>query len=179
MLQETLYIGQWCLRLLQSRHLGTSQFSQSPSAALSYFSESHGQSEISSLSKVILVLGKARSCMVLYLGCRGCWVTWVIWCFTNKLHKTWCMSRAVVVMRLPITSCPQLQLFSLYCISLNQQKTLKCYKWERDLKRFLPLPYFLSSRQYFKWETNMYGGNEMATLLMKHTWAQNCKQAPN
>ena len=34
------------------------QFSQSPSAALSYFPESHCQSEISSLSKVILVLEK-------------------------------------------------------------------------------------------------------------------------
>ena len=37
------------------------QFSQSPSAALSYFPEFHQWSEISSLSKVILVLGKARS----------------------------------------------------------------------------------------------------------------------
>ena len=37
------------------------QFSQSPSAALLYFSESHRWSEVPSLSKVILVLGKARS----------------------------------------------------------------------------------------------------------------------
>ena len=47
------------------------QFSQSPSAALSYFPESHRQSEISSLSNVIVVLGKARSCRVQNLGCRG------------------------------------------------------------------------------------------------------------
>ena len=40
------------------------QFSQSPSAALSYFPESYQQSEISSLSKVILVLGKAKCCRV-------------------------------------------------------------------------------------------------------------------
>ena len=40
------------------------QFSQSPSAALLYFPESHLQSETSSLSKVILILGKARSCRV-------------------------------------------------------------------------------------------------------------------
>ena len=60
------------------------QFSQSPSAALSYFPESHWWSEISSLSKVILVLGKARSCRVPNQGCRGSWVTWMIWCFTNK-----------------------------------------------------------------------------------------------
>ena len=47
------------------------QFSQLPSAAPSYFPESHWQSEISSLSKVILVLGKARSLRVPNLGCRG------------------------------------------------------------------------------------------------------------
>ena len=47
------------------------QFSQSPSAAPSYFPESHWQFEIPSLSKVILVLGKARSLRVPNLGCRG------------------------------------------------------------------------------------------------------------
>ena len=36
-----------------------------------YFLESHGGSEISLLSKVILVLGKARSCRALNLGCMG------------------------------------------------------------------------------------------------------------
>ena len=36
------------------------QFSQSPLAALSYFPESHGWSEMSSLSKVILIWVKAR-----------------------------------------------------------------------------------------------------------------------
>ena len=47
------------------------QFSQLPSAALMYFPEYHQLSEISSLSKVILVLEKARSHRVLNLGCRG------------------------------------------------------------------------------------------------------------
>ena len=47
------------------------QFSQTPSAARSYSPESHWQSEISSLSKVILVLGKARSHRAPSLGCRG------------------------------------------------------------------------------------------------------------
>ena len=42
-----------------------------PSAATSYFPESHRWSEISSLSKVILVLGKARSLRMPNLGCRG------------------------------------------------------------------------------------------------------------
>ena len=45
------------------------QFSQSPYAAPLYFFESHRQSEISSLSKVILVLGKSRSHRAPNLGC--------------------------------------------------------------------------------------------------------------
>ena len=44
---------------------------ESPSAAPLYFFESHWGSEISSLSKVIVVLGKARSHRVLNLGCSG------------------------------------------------------------------------------------------------------------
>ena len=47
------------------------QLSQSPSAVPLYFPESHLQSEISSLSEVIVVLGKARSHRVPNLGCRG------------------------------------------------------------------------------------------------------------
>ena len=55
----------------------------------SYFPESHQQSEMSSLSKVILVLGKSRSHRVQNLSCRCSWVTW---CFTKKLcrrHDAW------------------------------------------------------------------------------------------
>ena len=71
-IQEASYIGQLYLSPLQSRHLwDLTHFSQSPSAAPSYFPESHWQSEISSLSKVILVLGKARSHRAPNLGCRG------------------------------------------------------------------------------------------------------------
>ena len=76
----------------------------------SYFPESQWLSEISSFSKVNLVLGKTRSCKVPNLGCSGglshlgnlifCWKT---------LHKMWCISRHVVVMKLPITRCPLLQ----------------------------------------------------------------------
>ena len=80
-------MGQWCLGPLQSRHLGTSHSSpsissfvqstlqhpllESPSAAPLYFPESPWLSEISSLSKVISVLGKTRSHRVSHLGCRG------------------------------------------------------------------------------------------------------------
>ena len=93
-IKETLYLGQWRLSPLQSGHVGTSQFAQSPSAAPSYFPESHQWSEISSLSKVNLVLGKARNRRMLNLGWNGGrgWVTWVIWCFTKKpctRHDAW------------------------------------------------------------------------------------------
>ena len=46
------------------------QFSQSPSAAPLDFPESHQQSEISSLSKAILVLRKARNRRASNLGCQ-------------------------------------------------------------------------------------------------------------
>ena len=46
------------------------QFSQLPSAAPLYFPESYWCSEISSILKVILVLGKARSHRAPNLGCR-------------------------------------------------------------------------------------------------------------
>ena len=47
------------------------QFSQLPLAAPSYFPDSHQWSEISSLSKVILVWGKARSCRAWNLSFSG------------------------------------------------------------------------------------------------------------
>ena len=47
------------------------QFSQSPSAVLLHFTERHRQSEISSISKVILVVGKARSLRAPNMGSRG------------------------------------------------------------------------------------------------------------
>ena len=86
-IQETLYTGQWCLSPLQSRNLGTSHSSlstsstvqntlqnpllKSPPAALLCCPESHQWSEICSLSKVILVLGKCISQRAPNLGHRG------------------------------------------------------------------------------------------------------------
>ena len=75
-IQKTLYIAQWCLSLLQSRHLGPHTFSQLPSAALLYFSESHQQFEISSISKVVLFWGKARSHRAPLLGYRDAQSPW-------------------------------------------------------------------------------------------------------
>ena len=46
------------------------------------FPESQWWLEISSLSKVILVLGKTKSHQIQAVG--G-WVTWVSWCFTKKI----------------------------------------------------------------------------------------------
>ena len=37
-------------------------------------------------------MGKARICSAPNLGCRGRWITWVIWCFTKILcrrHDAW------------------------------------------------------------------------------------------
>ena len=68
-IQETLYIGQRHLSFFQSRHLGTSHSCYCYPVV--YFPESHRWSEISSLSKLILVFGEARSCRAPYLGCRG------------------------------------------------------------------------------------------------------------
>ena len=64
-----MYIGQWRLSPLQSRPLGTSHSSPNRHQ-LPYRIFLNQWSEISSLSNVILVLGKARSCRVPNLGCR-------------------------------------------------------------------------------------------------------------
>ena len=82
-LQETLYIGQWCLSPLQSRHVGTSHSSPNCHQLPHCIFLNLINRQISSLSKVILLLRKARSCKVSNLGCRVLgdrWVTWVIWC---------------------------------------------------------------------------------------------------
>ena len=64
-IEEPLYTEQW--RFSPSK-VGTLNLTQSPSPALLYFPESHRQSEVSSFSKMILVLGKARSLRAPNLG---------------------------------------------------------------------------------------------------------------
>ena len=72
------------------------QFSQSPSAAPSYFPKSHQRAEISSLEKVILFLGKNRSPRVPNLGCRGTELPTGNLMFCQKsLYKMWYMSTHV------------------------------------------------------------------------------------
>ena len=72
-----------------------------------YFPESHPWSEISSLSKVILVLEKARSHRAPNLGCGvGGSHLGDLMFHQKALQEMWCMSGCVVVMKLPITSFP-------------------------------------------------------------------------
>ena len=86
------------------------QFPQTPSAVLSYFPETHGWSEISSLSKVVLVLGKARSCRCQIWAVGGLSLLGILITHQNTLHKMWCVSGCIVMMKLPITICPELGL---------------------------------------------------------------------
>ena len=69
-IQETLYVGQWCLSPLQSRHLGTSHSSSSCHQLPCHILLNVTDSLKSSLTKVILVFGKARNCRPPNLGSR-------------------------------------------------------------------------------------------------------------
>ena len=73
-----------------------SQFSQLPSAAPSYFPESHQWSEISYLSKVILVLWKATSLRAPHLGCKGAESPGWFDVLPKTLHEMWCLSGHIV-----------------------------------------------------------------------------------
>ena len=83
-IQETLYVEQWCLSPLQSRHLGTLPSSPNCHQLLP---EPHRQSEISSLSKVILVLGKARSHRAPNLGHSGADLSDLMFCQKNCMRR--------------------------------------------------------------------------------------------
>ena len=133
-IQETLSIGQWCLSLLERRHLGTSHTSpsvsftvqnspqnpllESPSAAPLDGLESHQLSEISSLLKVSLVFGKVRSHRAPNLG-------W--WEMSHQGHV---MFHQKTEQAHPCDeavnhqfSCPQTWLFLSYCISEPTKNT--------------------------------------------------------
>ena len=92
-IQETLHMEQWCLSPLQSKHLRTSHSSPNGhQLPPSHFPESHWRSEISSLSKVTLILGKAGSHRVPYLGWRV--AESPVWSDVSPktLQDKWCMS---------------------------------------------------------------------------------------
>ena len=65
------------------------QFSQLPSAVPTYFPVSHWWSEISSISKAILFLGRARSCRTPNVGYRG--AESAGWCDVFSKKTTWDM----------------------------------------------------------------------------------------
>ena len=88
---------------------------------LLYFPEFHGQSEISSLSKVILVLGKAGSYRAPNLGCRGAGSPGWFDVLPKTLHEMWCISRHIVVMRLPTTKFPTAVAFWIILIVSGQE----------------------------------------------------------
>ena len=120
-----MYIGQWHVSPLQSRDLRTQHSSprvsstlqntlqnpllELPSAVPLYFPESHRQTENSSLSKVLLVLWKARSHRVPNLGCGGAespgWfgvsqkISW------DMMHeRVHCLMKLPVINQLPIAA---------------------------------------------------------------------------
>ena len=106
-IQETLYIWQWHLSLLQIRIL---DLNSSPSCPqLPHCSFLNLISSVKSLPfQRCFSFGKSQMSQGNKSGLQGRWVTWVIWCFPPKktLHQTWCMSKRVFVIKLPITSCP-------------------------------------------------------------------------
>ena len=102
-IQETLYIGQWHLSHLPIRHLGTShRFPnryQLPHHIFFWISLT-----VWNLFpfKGNFSLGKARSHRAPNLGYRGLSHLGDLMFHQKTLQETWCMSRRVVVMKLPI-----------------------------------------------------------------------------
>ena len=83
-IQETLYTGQYATIPFKVGTLGPHTVLPITISYPAIFFWISWMSELSSLSKVILVLGKTRSCRVSNLYCSGGWVTRVIWCFTKN-----------------------------------------------------------------------------------------------
>ena len=99
-IQETLYIGQWCLNPLQCRHLGTSCGFPNHHQLLCLIFLNHWQSEISSISEVILVLGTARSYRAPHLGCWGLSHLGDLMFHQNTRPETRCLSRCLIMIKL-------------------------------------------------------------------------------
>ena len=144
-IQDTLYIEQWHLIYLQSRHLQTSHSSPSITSIVQNTAKSF--------------VGITISCPIIFS-----WISLAVWnlfpfkgdfnfgkcqggkswlwglshlgdlMFCKKfLHEMWYMSRRVVIMKLPITSCPLLWACSLCCISQLTKNTevvlINCLAW--------------------------------------------------
>ena len=118
-IEETLHIGQWHLCPLQSRHLGISHnfpsisstvqnnlqnpLLESPSATPLYFPKSHLGSKNLFPFKSGFSFGKSQKSQGTKSGLNH---VGDLMFHQKSLHETRCMSRHIVVMKLPITSCP-------------------------------------------------------------------------
>ena len=91
-IQETLYLGQWCLSPLQSRHLETSHSSPSHHH-LSHHIFLNLNNGLKSLPfQRWFQFWEDPEVTGHQIWAVGVWVTWVIWCFTNNLctrHDAW------------------------------------------------------------------------------------------
>ena len=117
-IQETLYTGQcvqWWLSPLQSRHHGTSH--RSPNRHyLPCHIFLHLINSLTSLPfQRWFYFGEkpeVAGCQIWAIGCLS-YLGDLMFC-QKTLHEMWCMSRDIVVMKLPITSCPQLRPSELF-----------------------------------------------------------------
>ena len=106
-IEKTLYIGKWCLSPLQSRHLGTwhSSLSCHQLPHCNFLNLIDSQKSLPFKGDFCLG-GKVRSFRLPNLGCRGAESLGWFDVSPKTLHKIWCMRGLIVVMKLPITSCP-------------------------------------------------------------------------
>ena len=125
-IQETSYIGQWFLSPLRNRPpWDLTQFSQSPSAALSYFPKSHWVSEISSPSKVILVLGRAKKSQGAKSGLYGgCYLGDFRFCQKLGSRCDGWAGGCEVVMKLPITVAHTEAFWIIQIVSMEECSSL-------------------------------------------------------
>ena len=84
-IQETLCIRQWCLRPLQSRHLGTHTVLPIAISCPVVFSWISLVAWNLFPFKGDFSFGKSQKSQGAKSGIQGGWITWVIWCFAKKL----------------------------------------------------------------------------------------------
>ena len=113
-IQETLYIGQWHLSPLQSSTLGPHTVLPFAISSPIVFSWILSMVWNLFLFKGDFSFGKRQKLQGVKSGLSGAespgWFDVFCW---KTLHEMWCVSGHVVVMKLPVTSCPQLRPLNL------------------------------------------------------------------